>query len=139
MYELLPEMWRIEELHDSSCRSSRPRRGLITDISLWTECYASLVAILTTKFPEKALQFMCYLRTIVRASRNFEGTAWVSYDAAYRRQAANRKSLDWAAIDPTTKLLRAEPNYSCAAATASQIPTRQEGRTDVCVKVEKLP
>lgn len=101
MYELLPETWRMEEAQDSCCRSSRPKRGLVTDISLWTECYASLVAVLTTKYPEKAPQFMGYLRTIVRASRNFEGTAWASYDAAYRRQAANRKSFDWAAIDPT--------------------------------------
>lgn len=44
---------------------------------------------------------MGYLWTIVCASRNFEGTAWVSYDAAYRRQMANRKSFDWAAINPT--------------------------------------
>jgi hypothetical protein len=41
------------------------------------------------------------MRTIVRASRNFEGAAWASYDAAYRRQAANKQSLDWATIDPT--------------------------------------
>jgi len=82
MYELLPETWRIEELRDSCCRSSRPRRGLITDISLWTECCASLVAVLTTKLPEKASQFMCYLWTIVRASRNFEGTTRASCNAA---------------------------------------------------------
>ena len=101
MYELLPETWRVEEPKDSCCRSVRPKRGLVTDISLWTECYALLVAVLTTKHPDKAPHFMCYLRTIVRASRNFEGTAWASYDAAYRRQAANRHSLDWAIIDPT--------------------------------------
>ena len=42
-----------------------------------------------------------YLRTIVRASRNFEGTAWLSYDAAFRRQAAIHGSFDWGVIDPT--------------------------------------
>ena len=42
---------------------------------------------------------MCYLSTIVRASQNFEGGAWVSYDAAFRRQAANRGSLDWTVMD----------------------------------------
>ena len=101
MCELLPETWRVEETRDSCCRSNRPKRGLITDITLWTECYALLLAVLATKFPEKTPHFMCYLRTIVRASRNFEGTAWASYDAAYQRQAANRQSLDWATIDPT--------------------------------------
>ena len=101
MHELLQESWRLEEQRDSCCRSSRPKRGLVTDIALWTECYASLVAVLVTKHPTKAPQFMGYLRTIVRASRNFEGAAWASYDAAFRRQAANRKSLDWGMIDPT--------------------------------------
>ena len=37
----------------------------------------------------------------MRASRNFEGTAWVSYDAAFRRQAAIHGSFDWGVIDPT--------------------------------------
>ena len=101
MYELLPETWRAEEPKESCCRSTRPKRGLVTDITLWTECYASLVAVLATKHPDKTPHFMGYLRTIVRASRNFEGTAWATYDAAYRRQAANRQSLDWATIDPT--------------------------------------
>ena len=87
MRELLPESWRIEDPKASCCRASRPARGgLITDLALWTECYASMVNVLTTSFPGPP--FMAYLRTIVRASRNFEGTAWASYDAAYRRQAA---------------------------------------------------
>ena len=55
-----------------------------------------------TKHPTtKAPQFMGYLRTIARASRNFEGAAWASYDEAFRRQAANRNSLDWGMIDLT--------------------------------------
>ena len=29
---------------------------------------------------------MAYLRTITRASCNFEGTAWAPYDMTYRRQ-----------------------------------------------------
>ena len=37
---------------------------------------------------------------IDRASRNFEGLAWVSYDTNFRRQAANQKSWDWGNIDP---------------------------------------
>jgi len=55
------------------------------------------VNVLTTKFPGPP--FMAYLRTIVCASRNFEGTAWASYDVAYRCQAANRGSLNWSEID----------------------------------------
>ncbi len=94
--ELLPDAWHQEdELSSSCCRATRPRRGLLTDITIWTECFATLAAVLTTHYPVYAPQFLAYLRTIVRASR----TAWASYDACYRRQAANRRSLDWATVD----------------------------------------
>ena len=44
---------------------------------------------------------MAYLRTITRVSRNFEDMVWVSYDMAYRHQAANQRSLDWGVFDST--------------------------------------
>lgn len=97
--ELLPETWQLES-ENTCCHSKRPRRSLVTDISLWTECYATMAAILAATFPEKAPQFFMYLRTITKASRNFEGAAWASYDMAFRRQAANRGSLDWGCVDP---------------------------------------
>ncbi len=100
MAELLPEAWHQEdELSSSCCQATKPRRGLLTDITIWTECFATLAAVLTTHYPVYAPQFLAYLRTIVRASRNFEGTAWASYDACYHRQAANRRSLDWSTVD----------------------------------------
>lgn len=71
------------------------------DIARWTECCPLLVAVLVTKHPGKTAQFMGYLRNIVRASQNFEGAAWASYDAAFSCHAENCKSLDWAIINPT--------------------------------------
>ena len=58
-----------------------------------------LVAVLASCLPEKTPHFMVYLRTLTRASRNFEGTAWASYDMAFRHQTANHRSLDWATTD----------------------------------------
>ena len=72
----------------------------MTDINVWTECYATIAAIPTMVYPHKAPQFFAYLRMITKASRTFESAAWATYDMAYRRQAANRGSLDWAAVDP---------------------------------------
>lgn len=46
--------------------------------------------------------FFTHLRTIVRAARNFKGTAWAIYDMVHRRQLANRGSLDWGVVDHTT-------------------------------------
>ena len=93
IWELLPETWPLET-EGSCCHSKRPRRSLVTDINVWTECFATMAAILTSAFPSKAPHFFAYLRTITKASRTFENTAWASYDMAYRRQVANRGSLD---------------------------------------------
>ena len=99
MWELLPESWRLESTESGCCNPRRSRRGLMTSFPLRVECYASLVAILAARYPEKTPHFMAYLRTITRASRNFEGEAWVWYDMEFRRQAANHRSLDWGVID----------------------------------------
>ena len=100
MYEMLPESWRLEaEPGGSCCQSKRPRRGLVLDIHVWSECFAVMAAILSAAFPDKAPHMFAYMRTIVRASRTFESTAWASYDVAYRQQAANRGSLDWGVLD----------------------------------------
>ena len=96
--ELLPDSWQIEA-EGSCCHSKRPRRTLLTDIHVWTECYATMAAILAAAYPAKAPHFFAYLRTISRASRTFEGSAWASYDMAFRRRAANRGSLDWGFVD----------------------------------------
>ena len=95
IWELLPETWQVET-EGSCCHSKRPRRSLVTDINVWTECFATMVAILAAAFPAKAPH---YLRTITKASRTFECSAWVSYDMAFRRQAANHGSLDWGHVD----------------------------------------
>ena len=101
MFEILPESWRLEmEASTPAGHGKRPRRGPITDIQVWCECYAVMAAVLSAAYPLKAPHLFAYMRTIVRASRNFEGTAWVSYDMSYRRAAANKGSLDWGLPDP---------------------------------------
>ena len=72
---------------------------MITDFRIWTECYATIAAILAAQHPDKAPQLFAYLRTITWASCNFDSSAWASYDMAFHRQAANRGSLDWGLVD----------------------------------------
>ena len=87
------------------CGSSQshriPRRGSVTNILLWLECYSSLVAVLSSKYPNKIGQFMAYQKTIIRAHRSFIGEGWVVYDSCFRRKAANTKNLDWGEVDLT--------------------------------------
>ena len=87
MSELLPEAW-VPEPHDQAAAPRRPSRCTpVTDILVWTECYSLMAAVLAEKYPDKAPQFLAYLRRIVHAARNFHGTAWVAYDRLYHRQA----------------------------------------------------
>ena len=99
MSEMLPETW----LPDHQEAAPTPRRSSrstpITDILVWTECFAVMAAVLAERFPDKAPQMLAYLRRIVRAARNFQGAAWVAYDRLYRRQALAQRSLDWAKED----------------------------------------
>ena len=81
------------------CHTKRPRRSLVTDVTIWTECYVTMPAILASAFPGKAPHFVAYLRTITKASCILESSAWASYNMAYHRQAANRGSLDWGVVD----------------------------------------
>ena len=76
------------EAEGPCCHTKRPHHSLVIDINIWTECYAMMAAILTSAFPGKGLHFFAYLsfkvshprgralRTITKASRTFESSAW---------------------------------------------------------------
>lgn len=57
----------------------------MTDILVWTKCYATMAAVLAAAFPEKAPHVFAHLRTVVKAAHNFEATVWASYDMVVRR------------------------------------------------------
>ena len=44
---------------------------------------------------------MAYLITITRVSQDFTGVAWVRYDTAFRRKAANMGNRKWSQINPS--------------------------------------
>ena len=120
MTELMPDSWRSEKGEYQCCSSHShciPKRGPVINILLWLECYSSLVAVLSSKYPNKIGQFMAYQKTIIRAHRSFIGEGWVVYDSCFRRKAANTGER-W--ISPfTMKFLLAEPRYSNIVASAS--------------------
>ena len=116
---LVPDSWRFQDEEQSKCchQNRCLRRGPVTDILLWIECYASMVAVLSSGFPQKTPELMAYQKTIVRAYRSFSGDGWVTYDSCYRRKAAITKSLDWGQVDFTlyneTFTGRAKPIARC--------------------------
>ena len=103
MSELLPDSWRLQE-ESKQCwhhHRTQSKRGPVNDILLWLECYAAMVATLSTKFPHKMPELIAYQRTILRAHRSFIGEGWVVYDSCYRHKASVTKSLDWGIVDFT--------------------------------------
>lgn len=100
MSELLFDNWSQDDDDTSSSQSPRtPRKGPVTSITLWIECYSVLASVLAAKYPDKILHLLAYQRTIIKAQRQFLGNNWVLYDTRFRRKAANTKSLDWGTMD----------------------------------------
>ena len=88
MYELLPEFWTthgVDELGKQAKRSKGKKR--VQEINVWLQCYALYVAVRAVKAPKLVPELIAYQISIVRASQEYEGAAWATYDAAYRRQA----------------------------------------------------
>ena len=69
----LPDSWHWEDASLQLPSHRPPRRPPVTEITVWVECFTLMAGVVISRFPEKAQHMFQYLRTIVRASRNFEG------------------------------------------------------------------
>ena len=98
MGELLPEAWG--SLRDDDKKSARRPRQ-VTDVLIWVKCFATYVRVLASAHPTLIPEFMGYMGTIVRASQDFAGLAWVRYDTSFRRQAAQTGHRRWSQLNPT--------------------------------------
>ena len=102
MSKLIPDMWH-EDGHASpdggEAQRCPPHCPPLTDIMTWLQCYASLAAVLSTRYPDKAPELWAYQSLIIRAARNYERQAWVAYDHQYRREALAKGDLNWSTLD----------------------------------------
>ena len=102
MYELLPEFWTQKGEEASPKNSSRAKAKKRTqDISVWLQCFALYVSVMASRSPEHVPELMAYMVSILRASQEYDGSAWTSYDAAYRRQAAATGHKKWSKVNPS--------------------------------------
>ena len=69
------------------------------DIKVWAQCFASYIRVVATTEPERVAELLGYMINIIRAKQDFEGSAWVTYDDTFRRQAANNKQKIWSNIN----------------------------------------
>ncbi len=104
MSELLPEVWMSEDEETPMFRSvlmmlPKKRAGPITDIMLWSQCFASYVAIISSKFPSATPELLSYMAMIIKCARDYEGIAWAQYDRNFRKAKCQRKDLCWSHIN----------------------------------------
>jgi hypothetical protein len=103
MADLRPEAWLMAS-SDAEARNNLTslfgrRKQPVTDVSVWVQCYSSLVSVLVEKYPQYIKHFLAYQSTIVMGAKRSNSLSWVAYDAAYRRKAACTKSLFWGTVD----------------------------------------
>ena len=56
---------------------------------------------MSTPHPQAVPELLAYLIFVLRASQDFGGIAWVTYDAAFRRQAFITGNRQWSKVNPS--------------------------------------
>ena len=102
MYELLPEFWVQKEEETNAKAASRAKaKRRIQDVNVWLQCFGFYVSVLAIQSPQYVPELMAYMVSILRASQEYEGSAWTTYDAAYHRQAAATGNKQWSKVNPS--------------------------------------
>ena len=103
MSDLLPEFWPDQKAEEGTAKRANrlSAKKRVQDINVWLQCYAIYVGVIAAKSPEMVPELMAYMISILRASQEYEGLAWATYDAAYRRQAAATGHKQWSKVNPS--------------------------------------
>ena len=101
MSDLLPEFWLDQKAEEGTAkranRSTAKKR--VQDINVLLQCYAVHIGVMATKFPNMVPELMLYMISILRASQEYEGLAWATYDAAYHQQATATGHKQWSKLN----------------------------------------
>ncbi len=75
------------------------RRKEITDILTWMQGFSVYTLVLTSYWPARIADLLKYQLLIMRTAQQFAGSTWLSYDRAFRRQAAAYCLTDWSVMN----------------------------------------
>ena len=64
------------------------------------QAFAVYTLVVTAYYPARVADLLKYQLLIMRTAQQFSGSAWLSYDRAFRRQAAAYKLTDWSQMNP---------------------------------------
>ena len=149
MFELLPKLLADPKGGKSGVKQPSRARGCkrVQDVSVWLQCFAAFIGLVAKSSPEAVPALMAYMISIIRASQEYEGSAWAAYDAAFRRQAAATGQRDWEKINSSLyticcmgKARRAQRCNSClsAAHTTSECYSLGEEEPDMAGRVRAV-
>lgn len=75
-----------EEEKPPSCARAKKR---IIGLNVWLQSFTTYEEVIAP------VELMAYLINIIRATQEYEGSAWVVYDLAYRCQATTTGHKKW--------------------------------------------
>ena len=114
----------------------RRRKQPVTDLSVWVQCYSSLVSVLVERYPQYIKHLLAYQSTIAMGAKRTNNLSWVAYDAAFRRKAACTKSLFWGNVDQylyTVWFSNQASGPACISCFSTDHPT------DLCPSTSAIP
>lgn len=100
------------------CEVVRQKKRQITSIADWVQAFAVYMAAIVSEHPSATLELLAYMLTIIKASQQYDGLYWRSYDTNYRITAAASGNRQWSKLDTDlyTRFFtgRAKPIASCS-------------------------
>ena len=103
MAELLPDKLGFSKttLNDDQVRPSKPRCRTVTNILEWAQCFATYMAVVCKKQPERMPDLLGYMILIIEANMEYDGEAWLGYDCRFRQRAASDQKTVGSQSDST--------------------------------------
>ena len=96
-----PVSLEVGEGHQLTLSRKRKRRDVL-DFQTWSQCFAVYATALTAVQPTRGADLFAYHYIIATAAREYSGNAFLAYDIAFRKRAAQYQITRWGEIDPQT-------------------------------------
>ena len=77
----------------------RHKKRQIQTIAQWMQAFTIFTAALVSAHPSATLELLAYSLTIIKASQQYDGLLWRSYDVNYRVAAAASGNRKWSRLD----------------------------------------
>ena len=92
--------------------------SIIIIITDWTQAFLAYTAALVSEHPSATLELLAYSLRIIKASQQYDGLYWRTYDTHFRINAAASGNRQWSRLDPDlyTRFFtgRAKPAVACS-------------------------